>query len=386
MVWVGLVASVGVLTLLSIAGAAGGDPVTIAASGEARLGSTATDGQVAWAGDDLLTSHGCVSVELRDTEGHRGQRLGPPSGSRCRVGMTFVNVSGGSIGTVVVSGPSALVGVTAVSNPGIAVELFGVQHGRQRPLAGYFASSGWSNRYLRFAGAGSEDVRSVVWGWWEEAARIHEDNSGGCLQSCRFRVAGGGIARWSGNDVTLISHAAPPALLASGQGLIAIDTFSRTGWLRSEPSADRIEVLRARDGSLVARFQHPSRDISSLAVSGSWLIAISRPRASRQTATRAYLEVRHLPDGRVRRMALPRAVFPTGMPADGRSELSLRGNLVVLHEEDAAWSLRLPRGKLHRIGGGASVRDAIALDHGQIAWSTCRPAHDACTIHIAAAR
>lgn len=338
-----------------------------------------------------MTSHGCVSVEIRDFKGRRVRRLGPPSGSRCRVGIrdasgAFVDVSGGSVGTVVVSGTTALVGVVASSNPGIAVEMLGLRRGRERPLAGYFASAGWSDRYLRFAGAGS-DAGSVVWGWWEEAARIHEGTSGACLPSCRFRVAGGGIARWSGDGVTLIPHAPPPALLASGEGLVANDTFSVRGWRRSQPHADRLEVLRTRDGSLVARFEHPNRALSSLAVSGSWLIAISRSRTSRTTASRPYLEVWQLPGGRRgRRMPLPRGGFSGETPASGRSELSLRGNLLVLRDGDSAWSLRLPGGSLHRVGGDLSVRDALALDHDQIAWSTCQPARDACTIHIAPAR
>jgi len=126
------------LAVLSIAGAAAGGPVTFAASGSARLASSNTAGHVAWVAGDLSTAAGCISGEIRDFDGRRLQQLGPPSGSRCRLGVrdasgAFVDVSGGSAGPVVVSGTTALVGVAASSNPGIAVELLGIRGSREQP-------------------------------------------------------------------------------------------------------------------------------------------------------------------------------------------------------------------------------------------------------------
>ena len=184
-----------------------------------------------------------------------------------------------------------------------------------------------------------------------------------------------------------IPQAPPAALLASGGGLMALDTFSSRGWRPSHPHADRLEVLRTRRGTVVARIDHPDRAVSSLAVSGSWLIALSRSRIARASAPRTYLEVWQPPHGRlVRRTALPRGALFGETPVSGRSELSLGGDLVVLSDGVSAWSLRLPGGSLQRVGSDLSVRDAVALDDDHVAWSTCARARDRCTIHVGRAR
>lgn len=336
------------------------------------LGS-ANDGKFALAVPS--TSHRyCYSIEVRDGTGRLVRTVLRVRGRNC-VGLATAK-------SLFVAGGSALVSRTSSFCAGICIEarVYGYHATRTRLLGSYDGQEGYQVSLNTWFSGAASDGKALLWGWWQEEARIHQDPTGGCLPSCRFRVGRSALLRWNGGRVSAIADAPPPYLLAAGDGLAAIATFPDHRWRSGLPELPEpvslIDVISTSSGALLATTKSPSRDgPGALAVSRSWLVALDPE-----------IRVWRLPGGRkVRTLRLPQVLandlsYP---PEDGSSgPLSLNGSVLVLQSHYGVWTLRLPQGALHQIWNDrtASVRDAVALANGLVALETCGPRE--CQIHI----